>query len=192
MSEVNDKDAIDGSDVRVLDSKETTLASNFRSITDSFRQQAYRFAQLQNRINIVQQKYRHVLKSLKEDKSIVATCPDKGRVAVLLDKVDYLSKMLTTLNGSTKFSFLSYASTVIREAKLIKLLNRLLDEGNISKDFYNLARPFGSIPGRLYELPKVHKEDVPLRPVVSAIRTFNCEIGKALSQLLSQFIEKKR
>ncbi|CAF4754150.1 unnamed protein product [Rotaria sp. Silwood2] len=41
MSEVNDKDAVDGSDV--LDSKEITLASNFRSITDSFRHQSYRF-----------------------------------------------------------------------------------------------------------------------------------------------------
>ncbi|CAF3007455.1 unnamed protein product [Rotaria sp. Silwood2] len=44
MSEVNGKDAVDGSDIRVLDSKEMTLASNFRSITDLFRHQAYRFA----------------------------------------------------------------------------------------------------------------------------------------------------
>ncbi|CAF1487170.1 unnamed protein product [Rotaria sp. Silwood1] len=79
MSEVTNKDTVDGSDVRVLDSKEMTLASSFRSITDSFRHQAYRFAQLQNRINTEQQKYRHVLKNLKEDKSIVVTRPDKGK-----------------------------------------------------------------------------------------------------------------
>ncbi|CAF1216804.1 unnamed protein product, partial [Rotaria sordida] len=52
MSEVNDKDTVDGSDVCVLNSKEMTLASSFRSIADSFRHQAYRFAQLQNRINL--------------------------------------------------------------------------------------------------------------------------------------------
>ncbi|CAF1416294.1 unnamed protein product, partial [Rotaria sordida] len=191
MSEVTDKDTVDGSDVRVLDSKEMTLASSFRSITDSFRHQAYRFAQLQNRINTEQQKYRHVLKNLKQDKSIVVTRPDKSRGVVLLDKVDYVSKMHTILSDSTKFSFLSYDPTITRETKLIKLLNRLLDQGNISKEFYNLVKPFGSIPGRLYGLPKIHKEDVPLRPVVSAIRTFNYGLGKALSQLLSQFIEKK-
>ncbi|CAF2853770.1 unnamed protein product [Rotaria sp. Silwood2] len=191
MSEVNDKDTVDGADVRVLNSKEMTLASSFRSITDSFRHQVYRFAQLHNRINTEQQKCCNVLKNLKEDKSIVVTRPDKGRGVVLLDKVDYLSKMHTILNDSTKFSFLSYDPTIIRETKLIKLLNKLLDEGTISKDFYNLAKPFGSIPGRLYGLPKVHREDIPLRPIVSAIRTFNYGLGKALSQLLSQFIEKK-
>ncbi|CAF3279221.1 unnamed protein product [Rotaria sp. Silwood2] len=191
MSEVNDKDTVDGADVRVLNSKEMTLASSFRSITDSFRHQVYRFAQLHNRINTEQQKCRNVLKNLKEDKSIVVTRPDKGRGVVLLDKVDYLSKMHTILNDSTKFSFLSYDPTITRETKLIKLLNKLLDEGTISKDFYNLAKPFGSIPGRLYGLPKVHREDIPLRPIVSAIRTFNYGLGKALSQLLSQFIEKK-
>ncbi|CAF4725681.1 unnamed protein product, partial [Rotaria sp. Silwood1] len=191
MSEVSEKDIVVGSDVRILDSKEMTLASNFRSITDSFRRQAYRFAQLQKRINIEQQKYHRLLQNLKNDKSILVTRPDKGRGVVLLDKVDYLSKIHSILNDTTKFSFLSYDPTIARETKLIRLLNRLLDEGSISKDFYNLAKPFGSIPGRLYGLPKVHKEDVPLRPVVSAIKTFNYGLGKALSQLLSQFIEKK-
>ncbi|CAF2662000.1 unnamed protein product [Rotaria sp. Silwood2] len=190
MSEVSEKDTVDGSDVRVLDSKEMTLASNFRSITDSFRRQAYRFAQLQKRINTEQQKYRRLLQNLKNDKSILVTRPDKGRCVVLLDKVDYLSKIHSILNDTTKFSFLSYDPTIARETKLIKLLNRLLDEGSISKEFNNLAKPFGSIPGRLYGLPKVHKEDVPLRPVVSAIKTFNYGLGKALSLLLSQFIEK--
>ncbi|CAF3447999.1 unnamed protein product [Rotaria sp. Silwood1] len=190
MSEVSEKDTVDSSDVHVLDSKEMTLASNFRSITDSFRRQAYRFAQLQKRINTEQHKYRRLLRNLKNDKSILVTRPDNGRGVVLLDKIDYLSKIHNILNDTTKFSFLSYDLTITRETKLIKLLNRLLDEGSISKDFYILAKPFGSIPSRLYGLPKVHKEDVPLRPVVSAIKTFNYGLGKALSRLLSQFIEK--
>ncbi|CAF2442037.1 unnamed protein product [Rotaria sp. Silwood2] len=191
MSEVSDKETVDGSNVRILDSKEMTLASNFRSITDSFRHRAYRFAKLQNRINTEHQRYRRLLQNLKNDKSIVVTRPDKGRGVVLLDKVDYLSKMHSLLNDTAKFSFLSHDPTITRETKLIKLLNRLLDAGSISKDFYSLAKPFGSIPGRLYGLPKVHKEDVPLRPVVSAIKTFNYGLGKVLSQLLSQFLVKK-
>ncbi|CAF4873705.1 unnamed protein product [Rotaria sp. Silwood2] len=36
MSEVTNKDTVDGSDVHVLDSKEMTLASSFRSVTDSY------------------------------------------------------------------------------------------------------------------------------------------------------------
>ena len=191
MSELKDKERIIDSDIHVLTSKEMTLASNLRSITDSFRYQACRFGQLQNRTNSKQQKYRYLLKKLKEDTSIIVTRPDKGRGIVLLNKVDYFSRMRTILNDSTKFKCLPYYPTISRENKLIKLLNRLFHENYISEQFYKMAKPTVSLPGCLYGLPKVHKEDVPLRPVLSAIATFNYGLGKALSQLLSNIIEKK-
>ncbi|CAF0795617.1 unnamed protein product [Rotaria sp. Silwood1] len=107
VSELNKKDTVIGSDVRVLNSKELTLTSSLRCITDSFPHQVYRFGQLQNRINTEQKKYRHLLKNLKQNKSIIVTHPDKGREFVLLNKAEYLSKMYTILNDSTKFTFRS-------------------------------------------------------------------------------------
>jgi hypothetical protein len=79
-----------------------------------------------------------------------------------LNKFDYVSKMHTILNDLTKFKCLSEDLTIKRETKLIKLLNRLLNEGHISEQFSKMAKPTGSIPGRLYGLPKIHKYDVPL------------------------------
>jgi hypothetical protein len=55
ISEHNEKNAVINSDVRVLNAKQMTLAIRLRSITDSFRVQAHRFGQLQNRINTEQQ-----------------------------------------------------------------------------------------------------------------------------------------
>jgi hypothetical protein len=189
--ELRDRNTVIDSDIRVLSSNEMTLASSLRSITDSFRFQAYRSGQSRNAISTEQEIYRHLLKKLKEDTSIIITRPDKGRGIVLLNKTDYLSKMQVILNDSTKFKCLSNDPTISREAKLIKLLNRLFKEGHISEQFLKVSKPTGSTPGRLYGLPKVHKKDVPLRPVLSAIGTFNYGLGKALSQLLSTIIKKE-
>ena len=43
----------------------------------------------------------------------------------------------------------------------------------------------GSNPGRLYGLPKVHKENYPLRPILSAIGTANYGVAKFLVPILS-------
>ncbi|CAF5086883.1 unnamed protein product, partial [Rotaria sp. Silwood1] len=61
----------------------------------------------------------------------------------------------------------------------------------IKDQFYYLARPTGSNPGRLYGLPKVHKKPVSLRPVLSSIGTFNYGLGKALTHMLSDLIDNK-
>ena len=190
ISELNDKDTIIDADVRVLNTKELTLASSLRSITDSFRSQASRLGEKQNRIMSEQQNYRKILINLKKDKSIIVTRPDKGRGIVILNKVDYLSKIHIILNDSSKFKCLWQDPTISRETKLRNLLNRLLNEGNISEEFCKVAKPTGSLPGRLYGLPKTHKKDVPLRPVLSAIGTFNYGLAKSLTPILSTIIEK--
>jgi hypothetical protein len=71
------------------------------------------------------------------------------------------------------------------------LLRRLLNEGSVTDQFHSIARPTGFNPGRLYGLPKVHKENVPLRPVLSSIGTFNYGLGKALTHMLSDIVAKK-
>ncbi|CAF4505384.1 unnamed protein product, partial [Rotaria magnacalcarata] len=74
---------------------------------------------------------------------------------------------------------------------LINLLKRLLKQGSIAGEFFNMTSPKGSNLGRLYGLTKVHKDNLPSRPVLSAIGTFSYGLGKALTQMLSNIIEKR-
>lgn len=191
MSELKEKKTVIGSDVRILSAKEMTLASNLRSMTDSFRYKANRFCQQQCRINSGQEKYRSILKNLREDESIIVTRFDKGKGIVLMNKDDYLLKMYTIINDSTKFKCLPDDPIIKREFSLINLLKRLLKEESITEQFFKIASPKGSNPGRLYGLPKIHKDDTPLRPVLSALKTFNYGLGKALTQMLSDIIDRK-
>ncbi|CAF0971010.1 unnamed protein product [Adineta steineri] len=73
--------------------------------------------------------------------------------------------------------------TMTREQRLIAFLNRLFKEKSITKQFHKTAFLKSSNPGRLYGLAKVHKSYTLLRPVLSALETFNYELGKALTEI---------
>ena len=49
------------------------------------------------------------------------------------------------------------------------------------KDLYSV----GARPGIMYGLPKTHKQNVPLRPIISSIGTFSYKTAKYLAQILS-------
>ena len=47
-------------------------------------------------------------------------------------------------------------------------INNILDQRT-----YESLRAIGLDPGKLYGLPKVHKQEVPLRPILSVMNTHN-------------------
>ena len=57
----------------------------------------------------------------------------------------------------------------------------------ISDDQYRDLSPTGSRPGILYGLPKIHKPNIPLRPILSSIRSPSYNIAKFLVFLLRLF-----
>jgi hypothetical protein len=99
MNELEEKNKAAARDIRILTEKEMTLASNLRSITDTFRRQANRFRQQQYKFSPEHQQYRSLLKQLKDDPSIIITRPDKGRGAVLMNKNEKCMKLLMILQS---------------------------------------------------------------------------------------------
>lgn len=57
--------------------------------------------------------------------------------------------------------------------------------GAISNALYNKLRPTGSQLPRIYGLPKIHKPDVPLRPIASCIGSPSYLISKHIATLIS-------
>ena len=56
--------------------------------------------------------------------------------------------------------------------KLTKKLLNFKRGGHISDVVYNKIRPRHKQPPRIYGLPKLHKPNIPLRPIVSCVNTF--------------------
>ena len=60
---------------------------------------------------------------------------------------------------------------ILEHLRIDKELKDLKKEGKIDQAMYNKLHTVGSQPGRLYGLAKVHKDVIPLRPVLSMLGT---------------------
>ena len=72
------------------------------------------------------------------------------------------------------------------EEKMNKKLRSLLKNGEIDENLYNQLRSTGAQPARLYGLAKVHKENTPLRPVLSLPGSQYDKINKWLAKLFEK------
>ncbi len=90
----------------------------------------------------------------------------------------YLEKTETILSDTTKFKLLNedvFKCILRLEDKLNRFLRTV--KNKLTEDVYNFLFASGSTPGILYGLPKVHKAGCPIRPILSAIGTFNYNLG---------------
>jgi len=127
-----------------------------------------------------------LLLNLSKDQSILITRPDKGRGVVVLDRQYYIEKLESILSDKTKFKLLDKDPTISRENSLTSVLKQMQNDGYLTQQEYKYIKPVGSIPARLYGLPKVHKTNVPLsfRPIVSCVQSYNYQIGKYLANII--------
>ena len=128
------------------------------------------------------------LKMLSREESIVIIRPDKGNGIVILDKTNYIEKMMEILNDYQKFEKVeddTFAILLRCEDKLNRYLRTLKANDIISKELYSELHATGSQPGIIYGLPKIHKPNCPLRPILSAIGTHNYKLSKYLVPILA-------
>ena len=133
---------------------------------------------------------KRTLTQFSADPSIIVTKPDKGKGIVIMNRADYVQKMGTILADVTKFVKNHadiFTATIQLEDKVNRFISTLRKNNIISDDTSKLLRATGSKPGIMYGAPKVHKKNIPLRPVLSTIGTPNYKLSKYLVNLLTPF-----
>ena len=71
------------------------------------------------------------------------------------------------------------------EKKVNSNLTKLLNMNAIDKDEFHLLKPMGSVYPHLYGLPKIHKPNIPLRPILSMCRSPTHKLAKWLTKILN-------
>ena len=66
--------------------------------------------------------------------------------------------------------------------KLISLLKKIKAEGGINDNLYKKMYPTGA--PKFYGLPKVHKRDISLRPIMSSRGSISYEGAKELARII--------
>ena len=98
-----------------------------------------------------------ILKRLRNNKDIKILKPDKGNGVVILDKNFYIDSLKFLINDTSKFKKLPGDDTLKREGSLQRFLNKIHKLGFLNNQTYDDIYPRGSLPARLYGLPKMHK-----------------------------------
>ena len=117
---------------------------------------------------------------------------DKGNITVALDKSDYEERLLNMLENNSSYQQLQKDPTPNTEKTVNEFVSQLVADNKITKiQSYRLKSSKGRAPV-LYGLPKLHKENTPLRPIVSFTASPTYNLSKDLARILSELTRKKR
>ncbi|UYV68923.1 hypothetical protein LAZ67_6001674 [Cordylochernes scorpioides] len=125
------------------------------------------------------------LKALKNQRDTIITRSDKGSQVVLMKAEDYSKKMLNILSDPNTFQEISADRVKAISGNYRASLRSLLKKGCITPEQFKLfTSNISSIP-YIYGLPKTHKPDIPLRPIVA----YNLSPALHLARYLSNFLK---
>jgi len=161
------------------------------------QEMAFEFIKLsQSAIDNLTPDERAELISLSKRKDIIISKADKGNAIVIQKVEDYRAKVSAILNLDGKFETLPDDPTVKRERKLRDWLKTIWDNSQSRREYskrcdmnvIDRIRPCGSRAGVLYGLPKVHKNGTPIRPIISAVKTYNYQLASYLDSIIKPAI----
>eukprot|EP00061_Rhincodon_typus_P017751 g46593.t1 len=108
----------------------------------------------------------------------------------MLIKRDYLSKAQTRLADENTYRQVQTDLIPQLGNKIVNTPKRLNQTVQINKADYPRMKPEGTNILRFYGLPKVHKPEVALRPIVSLPGTPSHRLAKELQRRLKHLISK--
>ena len=124
------------------------------------------------------------ISDLKHNNSIVILPADKGNKTVVMDKSEYKEKIVNLLDDKA-YCKLKRDPTTTTDRKISETLKDLQKNGEIDEKLRSKITPQHSYLPQLYGLPKLHKPNIPLRPIVSSIGSTTYQLAKELTRVLS-------
>ena len=158
--------------------------SNYASIEDLSALKGFMLNSIYRELrngNKIPVRLHKAIQYLKSNRDLIICKADKGGKVVILDKRLYESKMNDILTDQTTYMNVNNNPLKKWQAKYNKNLKVIL------RDQPELEQQFRSYLPRLpviYGLPKIHKENIPLRPIVSTYNSVNYKLSSWISKKL--------
>ena len=116
---------------------------------------------------------------------------DKGVAMVVMDKKEYIDKA-TNLLSQPAYRTIERDPTNKLKAKLITLLRKLKRETGLEDHIHKYMYPMGCTSPKFYGLPKIHKANTPLRPIVSSRGSVTYGVAKVHAKILKPLAGKSQ
>ena len=125
------------------------------------------------------------LAKLKANKNLVIKPADKGGGIAVINTADYVSKINGMLADKLVYSPVLQDDSVQTKERADQLLRLLLMEKLITDKQFRFLTEFQVRTPLFYGLPKLHKQDIPFRPVVSQINGPTSMINRLVDMVLT-------
>lgn len=132
-----------------------------------------------------------ILKIIKRNRKIVVKKQDKGSAVVLINRDLYVQKGYEFLENASYFQEIQNDSTAEIADLISTKLKQGLEKAEISQELFEFLDPIKNNCTRLanlYFLPKMHKNPIKVRPIVSANNTPTERVGIFLDFFLQPLI----
>lgn len=160
-------------------------STDINGYTDYLQKEIIKLTTVNKTKHNISRKEQNALQCLSKDKSILIQKADKGGSIVVLNTVDYENKMYNMLSDAITYTEIPAINLYDATSQIDDIIGRLFTNGYISKKQKKyLTRCNPKIP-ILYGLPKIHKTNWPLRPIVSQIDSPAYKLNKYLDYLLT-------
>lgn len=136
--------------------------------------------------NIIAADIKKTIKFKKENQDrLIFLRSDKGNTTVIMHKEDYVQKTKDIIQDPQKYEKCTNKNPLGKiERSINKYLQNLYDQDIISKEQHQQLKCKHAQPGHMYFVAKTHKENCPLRCIITSYDTPNLQLNKYLAQLL--------
>lgn len=130
-------------------------------------------------------------KFLKMNPDLYILQADKGGCTVAINKTDYVSKTNELLNDPNTYKLIKQDPRARLQRTLNELIKSLKNRSELNDEVAKHLTVYNSVLAKLYCLPKIHKTNVPLRPIVSCIGSATYNLSKFVSVILTDALANR-
>ena len=129
---------------------------------------------------------REVKRFISENPEILITKADKGNTTVIMNRENYRKKMFEILKDQTTYNVIDKDPTNKINLEIRNLLKNWKNKGYIDPSTYKKLYVSDCELPRSYGLLKIHKEDHPLRLIVSCINSAFYSLAIFLKEIIDK------
>ena len=117
---------------------------------------------------------------------IVTIKADKGNTTVIMKKSEYIEKTKQLLDDDTIYRTTDKDPIKALQKTINLLLMKWKNHKFITDGIYQILKPENCNLARIYCLPKIHKNNYPLRPIVSSINFPTYKIANFIHKYIAE------
>ena len=130
-----------------------------------------------------------ILAELRKDSNKIVLTADKGVAMVIMDRKDYIEKAVNLLTQQA-YRTINRDPANKLNAELITIHRKIKRETALDDNSYEYMYPTGCTSPTFYGLPKIHKTNTFLRPIVSSRGSVTYGVAKVLAKILKPLVGK--